>query len=159
AHRRPCRRNPQPATRRREPRARSYARRRISPTTPVPCSFVCQLASIVRLAPFGSLHVPWKLVPPTLVTRPRQTSPLGRYSSWSDVDSSLWGETSRSARTSSFCGRPASPIRSRHEPVQRRERPDGEVHVVRFAPEPVRQPLSVVVGDRQRYEKLGGGDP
>ncbi len=43
------------------------------------------------------------------MTRPRQTSPLGRYSSCSEVDSSLAGATRRSARRRSFCGRPACP--------------------------------------------------
>ena len=47
----------------------------------------------------------------------------------------------------------------RHEPVQRGERPDGEVGVVRHPPVPIRHPLPVVVRDRERDEELGGGDP
>jgi len=41
--------------------------------TLVPCSLGAQLALIVRRSPFGSRHVPLKLVPPIVVTRPRQT--------------------------------------------------------------------------------------
>ena len=63
------------------------------------------------LSPFGIRHVPVKLSPPTFVTCPRQTSPLGRYSSWSDVFSSSRVATRRSARTRSFCGR--APARRR----------------------------------------------
>src|SRR5439155_21097066 len=55
-----------------------YPLSRMLPTTAVPASFGTQLASIVRCSPFGSRHVPLKLSPPTCVTRPRHTSPLGR---------------------------------------------------------------------------------
>src|SRR5215472_3499117 len=52
-----------------------------------------------------------------------------------------------------------SPVGSGHQPVQRGERPDGEVEVVRSSPEPVRQPAAVVVRDREREQEFGRRDP
>ena len=43
--------------------------------------------------------------------------------------------------------------------MDRGEPPDGEVEVVRLPPEAVREPLPVVVRDREGDEQLGGGDP
>ena len=50
-------------------------------------------------------------------------------------------------------------VGSRHQPVEEARRPDREVEVVRLPPEAIRQPLPVVVRDRERDEELGGGDP
>src|SRR5215468_8902257 len=43
----------------------------------------------------------------------------------------------------------------RHQSVYRGETPDGEVEVVRLAPEAVGQSLPIVVRDRERHQQLG----
>ena len=53
---------------------------------------------------------------------------------------------------------PCSTVGAGHEAVQRGERPDREVEVVRGAPEPVWQTSPVVVRDREREQQLGRGD-
>ena len=50
-------------------------------------------------------------------------------------------------------------VGARHQTVHRCEAPDREVEVVRLPPEAVRQPLPVVVRDREGEQELGGGDP